>query len=196
MKGREHKVILVSSCISGEGKSFNALNIAMCYAQLGRRTILLDFDLRKPTNYFNKLEENSLGLSSYLINKASLEDITNKSPDDKLDFIPSGPIPPNPSELLALDETKKMIQELKSRYEYIIIDTPPLAQVTDGFLIMQNSDIKVIIVRYNFSKKKILSMVLKDLKHKNIENICIVLNDNRIKSDQYGYGYGYKKHKS
>jgi tyrosine-protein kinase Etk/Wzc len=195
MKGVSHKVIMVTSCITGEGKSFNALNIAMSYAQLGRRTILLDFDLRKQTPYLNKQEENNLGLSSYLINKASLKDIIMKSPDDKLDYIASGPIPPNPAELLALDETRKMILELKTQYDYIIIDTPPLAQVTDGFLIMESSDLKVIVVRYNYSKKKVLSMVLKDLQHKNIENICIVLNDNRIKSDQYGYGYGYNKKK-
>jgi tyrosine-protein kinase Etk/Wzc len=194
MKGRSHKVILVTSCITGEGKSFNALNIAMSYAQLGRRTILLDFDLRKQTVYFNnKQDETPLGLSSFLIKKASLKDIIMKSPDDKLDYVTSGPIPPNPAELIAIDETKNMISELKNHYEYIIIDTPPLAQVTDGFLIMENSDLKIIVVRYNYSKKKVLSMVLKDLQHKNIENICLLLNDNRIKSDQYGYGYGYNK---
>jgi Mrp family chromosome partitioning ATPase len=86
-----------------------------------------------------------------------------------------------------------MILELKDRYDYIIIDTPPLAQVTDGFLLMETSDLKLLIVRYNYSKKKVLSMVLKDLKHKNIDNVSLVLNDNRIKSDQYGYGYGYNK---
>ena len=194
MKGGSHKVILVTSCITGEGKSFNSLNIAMSYAQLGRRTILLDFDLRKQNVYFNnKQDETSLGLSSYLINKASLKDIILKSPDDKLDYITSGPIPHNPAELLALNETKKLIVDLKSQYDYIIIDTPPLAQVTDGFLIMESSDLKVIVVRYGYSKKKVLSMVLKDLQHKNIENICLVLNDNRIKNDQYGYGYGYNK---
>jgi tyrosine-protein kinase Etk/Wzc len=165
----------------------------MSYAQLGKRTILLDFDLRKQNSYFNKQEEISLGLSSYLIKKSILKDIITKSPDDKLDYISSGPIPPNPAELLAQDETKKMISELKNQYDYIIIDSPPLAQVTDGFLIMESSDLKVIIVRCNYSKKKVLSMVLKDLQHKNIDNICLVLNDNRIKSDQYGYGYGYNK---
>jgi tyrosine-protein kinase Etk/Wzc len=193
MKGGSHKVIMVTSCITGEGKSFNALNIAMSYAQLGRKTLLLDFDLRKPTYYFNKQDENIEGLSSFLINKVSLKDIILKSPDDKLDYINSGPIPPNPAELLALDETRKMILSLKDSYEYIIIDTPPLAQVTDGFLLMNCADLKVIIVRSNYSKKRVISMVLKDLKHKNIEEICIVLNDNRIKSEQYGYGYGYNK---
>lgn len=193
MKGGSHKTIMVTSCITGEGKSFNALNIAMSYAQLGRRTILLDFDLRKPTSYFGKTDDNNLGLSSYLINKASLQNIINKSPDEKLDYINSGPIPPNPAELLALDSTKKLISDLRQQYDYVILDTPPLAQVTDGFLLMDASDLKIIVVRYNYSKKKVISMVLKDLHYKAIENICIILNDNRIKSDQYGYGYGYNK---
>lgn len=195
MKGGSHKVIMVTSCITGEGKSFNALNIAMSYAQLGRKTILLDFDLRKHSSFFIKQEETSEGLSSFLINKTSLKDIIHKSPDEKLDYVNSGPIPPNPAEIIALEETRKLINDLKEHYEYIIIDTPPLAQVTDGFLLMEAADIKVIVVRYNFSKKKILSMVLKDLKHKNIDEVCILLNDNRIKSDQYGYGYGYNKKK-
>jgi tyrosine-protein kinase Etk/Wzc len=195
MKGGTHKVIMVTSCITGEGKSFNAMNIAMSYAQLGRKTILLDFDLRKPTSYFNNQEEPGVGLSSYLIKKVSLQDIILKSPDEKLDYINSGPIPPNPAELLALEETKKMILGLRDKYEFIILDTPPLAQVTDAFLLMGTADLITIIVRYNFSKKKVVSMVLKDLKHKNIDDVCIVLNDNRIKSDQYGYGYGYNKKK-
>lgn len=193
IKGGSHKVIMITSCIAGEGKSFNALNVAMSYAQLGRKTILINFDLRKHAVYFNSLEQNSLGLSSYLINKADIKEIVLKSPDEKLDYIDSGPIPPNPAELIALEKTKLMIDQLKGLYDYIIIDTPPLAQVTDGFLLMEYADLKAIVVRYNYSKKKIVAMVLKDLKHKNIENVCLVLNDNRIRSDQYGYGYGYKK---
>jgi len=193
LKGGSRNVIMITSCITGEGKSFNALNLAMSYAQLGRKTILLDFDLRKPTSYFNKTGDNTLGLTSYLIKKADIKDIINHSPDEKLDYINSGPIPPNPAELLALADTRKLILSLKEHYDYIIIDTPPLAQVTDGFLLMDSVDMKVIVVRYNYSKKNVISMVLKDLQHKKIENVCILLNDNRIKSDQYGYGYGYNK---
>jgi len=193
MKGGSHKVIMITSCIAGEGKSFNSLNIAMSYAQLGRKTLLINFDLRKHASYFNLQNDDSIGLSSFLINKVSLKEIILKSPDEKLDYINSGPIPPNPAELLALEETKKMIIGLRDQYDYIIIDTPPLAQVTDGFLLMETADLKAIVVRYNYSKKKVVAMVLKDLKHKNIENVCLILNDNRIKSDQYGYGYGYNK---
>lgn len=195
IKGGHKKIILVTSCIEGEGKSFNAMNIAMCYAQLGRKTILLDFDLRKPTPYFNKKEESSVGLSSYLIDQASLEDIIIQSPHEKMDYICSGPIPPNPAELLALEKAENLIESLKEKYDYIIIDTPPLAQVTDGFLLMDKADIKIIVARYNYSKKSIFSIIMKDLRQKNIKNICIVLNDNKIESDQYGYGYGYVKKK-
>lgn len=193
MRGGSHKVIMVTSSITGEGKSFNALNLAMSYAQLGRKTILINFDLRKHASYFEKQDDSSIGLSSFLIDKANLKDIISKSPDDKLDYINSGPTPPNPAELLALEETKKMIQQLKSVYDYIIIDTPPLAQVTDGFLLMEIADLKALVVRINFTKRKVVSMVLKDLKHKGIDDICIIMNDNRIKNDQYGYGYGYSK---
>ncbi|MEI6750367.1 MAG: GumC family protein [Bacteroidales bacterium] len=195
IKGGHKKIILVTSCVEGEGKSFNAMNIAMCYAQLGRKTILLDFDLRKPTPYFNKKEESSVGLSSYLIDQASLEDIIIQSPHEKMDYICSGPIPPNPAELLALEKAENLIDSLKEKYDYIIIDTPPLAQVTDGFLLMEKADIKIIITRYNYSKKSIFSIIMKDLRQKNIKNVCIVLNDNKIESDQYGYGYGYSKKK-
>lgn len=193
LKGGHNKVIMVTSCIEGEGKSFNAMNIAMSYAQLGRRTILLDFDLRKTTRYFNKQVDSRVGMSSYLINEATLQEIILKSPDDKLDYICSGPIPSNPAELLALDKTGKLIHDLKEFYDYIILDTPPIAQVTDGFLLMESADIKIVIVRYNYSKKSIFSTIMKDLRQKNINNVCIVLNDNRINLDQYGYGYGYKK---
>lgn len=193
--GGHNKVIMVTSSIQGEGKSFNALNLAVSYAQLGRKTILIDFDLRKKTDYFHSQEDQTIGLSTYLNNKTTLEEIVSKSPQEKLDYINSGPIPHNPAELLALDATEDMIKKLKMKYDYVIMDTPPLAQVTDGFLIIENADVKLIIARYNYSKKKVFSIVVKDLKQKNTGNVCIVLNDNRINRDQYGYGYGYNKKK-
>ncbi len=98
------KVILVSSSIEGEGKSFNALNIAMSYAQLGRKTLLVDFDLRKPSSYFSEIEISPIGLSSYLIDKVNLQEIIFNRHTINLDYIPSGPIPPNPVELLASEE--------------------------------------------------------------------------------------------
>lgn len=193
VRGGHKKVILVTSSIEGEGKSFNAMNIAISYAQLNRKTILINFDLRKNNTFFSEKGENIVGLSSYLINMASLEDIIINSPYKNLDFISSGPIPPNPVELISLDKTEKLLQKLKETYDYIIIDTPPLAQVTDAYLLIEHADVKVMIARYNYTLKNVFSFIIKDLKQKNISNVCIVLNDNRYYRDQYGYGYGYNK---
>jgi capsular exopolysaccharide synthesis family protein len=195
-KGIQRKVILVTSSTEGEGKSFNALNLAMSYAQLDRKTILVDFDLRKTSGYFTKEEVSLVGLSSYYTDRATLEEIILQSPHNKLDYIPSGPIPPNPMELLTLRKTKEMIDQLKESYECVILDTTPLAQVSDAYLLMEYADVKIVIARYNYTLKKVFSFIMRDLKQKGINNACVVLNDNRVYSDQYGYGYGYNKKQS
>jgi len=193
VRGGQKKVIMVTSSMEGEGKSFIALNIAMSYAQLGRRTILLDFDMRKRKIFFDKQVEAKEGLSSYLINSANLGDIIIKSPHENLDYILSGVLPPNPTELMALDKTEKLITQLKNDYDYIVMDTTPLAQVTDAYLLINHAEVKVMVARYNYTIKKVFSLVMKDLSQKKIDHVCIVLNDNRFNRDQYGYGYGYNK---
>ncbi len=193
VRGGQKKVIMVTSSMEGEGKTFIAMNIAMSYAQLGRKTILLDFDLRKPEKYFKGVDESGEGLSSYLIDIVKLGDIICKSPHENLDYILSGVLPPNPTELVALGKTEELITHLKNEYDYIILDTPPLGQVTDAYHLINFADVKVIIARYNYTVKKILSLVMKDLEYKNITNTCIVMNDNRFSRDQYGFGYGYDK---
>ena len=184
-------MIMVTSSMEGEGKSFIAQNIAMSYAQLGRRTILIDFDMRKRKIFFEGQEEPKEGLSSYLINSANLEDIIIKSPHENLDYILSGIIPPNPTELMALDKTENLITRLKNDYDYIVMDTTPLAQVTDAYLLINHAEVKVMVARYNYTIKNVFSLIMKDLKQKNIDHVCIILNDNRYNRDQYGYGYGY-----
>ncbi len=196
VRGGQKKVIMITSSMEGEGKSFIALNIAMSYAQLGRRTILIDFDMRKKKIFFDGNEEGKEGLSSYLINNANLEDIIVKSPHENLDYIIAGVLPPNPTELMALEKTEKLITQLKNDYDYIVLDTTPLAQVTDAYLLINNAEVKVMVARYNHTIKKVFSLVMKDLSQKNIEHVCIVLNDNRFNRDQYGYGYGYNNKSS
>jgi Mrp family chromosome partitioning ATPase len=111
-------------------------------------------------------------------------------------LISSGPVPHNPAELLALDETDTLLKSLRTKYDVVIVDTPPLAQVTDGYLIIESADIVLVVARYNYTKKDVLSIVVKDLRQKNTQNVCLLLNDNKYNRDQYGYGYGYnKKHK-
>jgi capsular exopolysaccharide synthesis family protein len=191
VRGGHKKVIMVTSCLEGEGKSFVSLNLAMSYAQLGRKTILIDFDFRKPKKYFKEQEESLEGLSSYMINKTELKDIIVKSAHDKLDYIPSGILPPNPVELIALEQTERLFTMLKDDYDIIVLDTTPLAQVTDAYLLIEHAELRIIIARYRYTLKNVLSLITKDLEQKHISNVCIVLNDNRFYSDQYGYGYGY-----
>lgn len=191
VRGGLKKVIMVTSCIEGEGKTFVAINLAASYAQLGRRTVLIDFDLRKQKNMFNPDDINREGLSSFLINKVSLERIINRSPNDKLDYIVAGALPPNPAEIMALEKTPELISRLKESYDIIVLDTTPLAQVTDAYLLLEQSEVKIIILRQNASLKNVFSLTMKDLKLKNINNICLVMNDNKYSRDQYGYGYNY-----
>jgi Mrp family chromosome partitioning ATPase len=99
-------------------------------------------------------------------------------------------------ELLTLRKTKEMIDQLKESYECVILDTTPLAQVSDAYLLMEYADVKIVIARYNYTLKKVFSFIMRDLKQKGINNACVVLNDNRVYSDQYGYGYGYNKKQS
>jgi len=193
VRGGQKKVIMVTSSIEGEGKSFIALNLAMSYAQLGRKTILLDFDMRKRKTIFDEQAEAKDGLSSYLINTTNLQDVIIKSPHENLDYILSGFLPPNPTELMALDIIENMMSKLKNDYDCIVMDTTPLAQVTDAYLLINHAEVKVMVARYNYSIKKVFSFVMKDLKLKNIDHVCIVMNDNRFNRDQYGYGYGYNE---
>jgi capsular exopolysaccharide synthesis family protein len=144
--------------------------------------------LRKPKIYFKVGEESQEGLSSYMVEKADLEDIINKSPHEKLDYILSGILPPNPVELLALEKTEKLLNRLKHDYDIVVLDTTPLAQVTDAYLLINHSDLKIIIVRYGQTIKNVFSLVMKDLHQKNVSNTCVVFNDNKAFRDQYGYG--------
>lgn len=191
VRGGLKKVIMVTSSLENEGKSFIARNLAMSYAQLGPRTILVDFDLRKPKNYFNEEEASLEGLSSYMINKTALENIIRYSPHEKLHYILAGILPPNPVELIALEKTKMLLTNLKKEYDIIVLDTTPLAQVTDAFLLIEDADIKIIVTRQGYTIKNVFSLIMKDLQNKGVSNICVVLNDNKHFQDQYGYGYGY-----
>jgi len=109
-----------------------------------------------------------------------------------LDFIYSWPVPPNPLDLMEKEVVMMLFDFLKKNYEYIIVDTPPLAQVSDALAIIKHANLNLIVTRYNVTKKKLLMLVLGELKNKNIHNVYIILNDNKLVSEQMGYGY-YKK---
>ena len=146
--------------------------------------------MRKPKLFQEFGLNNNVGLSSFLSNKEPFENIIQStSAIPSLDIITSGPIPPNPAELIASEKCNELFELLKEHYDYIIIDTPPLGLVTDAFLLMKYSDVNLFIVRQGVTNKNIFESIVKDLEKRNL-NVSIVING--IQTNK-GYGYGYGK---
>ena len=185
------KIITITSSIGGEGKTFTAMNLAAIFALSGHRTILIGGDLRKPKLHADFNLKDDTGLSSYLINKSSLQDIITKTELESLDIIGSGPTPPNPAELLDSPKMQELITALNKNYDYVIIDTPPIGLVTDGVILMQHADINLYVVRHGYSKAKSLSIINNLHKQEQIKNVHVIINDFKYSSTGYGYGYGY-----
>ena len=193
LQGENSKIILVTSSIPGEGKSFIAMNIATSFALANSKTVLVEFDLRNPNRFIEFNENTSApGLSSYLINKASLDDILNPTQGINLNIIQAGKIPPNPVQLLSGPRTEQLFEELKNSFDYIIVDAPPYGLVTDSFLLMKHSDLNLFVTRAGYTRKTALSASNEDIESKNIQHLYLVLNDD--KEDKMGYGkYTYEE---
>ncbi|MFD2939539.1 polysaccharide biosynthesis tyrosine autokinase [Flavobacterium notoginsengisoli] len=188
------KTLMITSSISGEGKTFCSINIATVFALSEKKTVIVGLDLRKPRLADEFQLTTSLGVVNYLIKQNNLEEITNSTPVPNLDVILSGPIPPNPSELILSDAMKELIDELKLKYDYIILDTPPVGLVADSLELVQFSDVILYIVRQNYTKKDMITLLNNRVKRGEVSNVSIVLNgyENKAKyGGTYGYGYGY-----
>ncbi len=183
------RVITVSSTIAGEGKTFVGLNIAAIYAMTGKKIIVLDFDLRKPRLHKCFSTENIKGISTILINKHTYKECVNHSEIDNLDFITSGPLPPNPAEIILGDNFKNLINELKKDYELIIIDTPPVGIVTDALISYQFAHNPIYVMRSGVSPKSFIENVNSFSESSQIKNMSIILNGIERSSGRYGYGY-------
>jgi tyrosine-protein kinase Etk/Wzc len=177
LSGRHNQVILLTSTKPDEGKSFNSLNLAISLSLLGRKTILLDCDLRKPNLYRSLELTNTLGVSSVLKGTSTLDEVIIQTGISCFDFIPAGPVPLHPAELIDSAETGSIISRLKERYDYIILDTPPVGLVSEALILMKHADLKILVVRQRMTPKKELVAVLKDLESRKMENICWLLND-------------------
>jgi capsular exopolysaccharide synthesis family protein len=186
-------VVLVTSSMMGEGKSFISLNLAICFAQNDKKTVLINFDMRKPKthNYLNM--DNDKGLSLYLSGNASIEDILKKTSFENLDVILAGTIPPNPMELISGKNTAILLDELKKRYDTIIIDSPPVGMVADSLLLIHYTDVLLYITRQSHTLKRVFSQQIDNFQKKGIKNVNIILNDIQIgrKYQNYSYGYAY-----
>jgi capsular exopolysaccharide synthesis family protein len=186
----QHKIVLITSSVGGEGKSFSTLNLASVLSLQQHRVIIVGMDLRKPQLIQDLGVENTDGVSTLLIGQSTIEKVIQKTNIEGLDIIPSGPIPPNPAELLSGKETIALLENLRTKYDYIIIDTPPVGIVSDAMMLMNYADINIFILRENYSKKEYIKSINNYYSQGKVKNLCIILND-AGGNQRYGYGYGY-----
>lgn len=189
--GEPHKIVLITSSVGGEGKSFSTINLAAVLSLQHYKVIIVGMDLRKPQLVQDLGVTNDVGVSNYLIGKATLQEIIRKTGVEGLDIIPSGPVPPNPAELLAKKETHLLLEELRKSYDYIIIDTPPVGIVSDAMLLMSHADVNVFILRENYSRKEYIKTINEYYSQGKVKNLCILLNDAGAGQGRYSYGYSY-----
>jgi capsular exopolysaccharide synthesis family protein len=184
------RIISVTSTISGEGKTFVAINLGGVIALSGAKVVILDLDMRRPKVHTAFDEENYNGISTLLIGKHTLSECIRSSPIETLDFIAAGPTPPNPSELILRPEFDTLLKELHLKYDVIIIDTPPIGLVTDGVLVMRKVDLPIYVVRADYSKRIFIKNINKLIRNNNFSKLAVILN--ALKNNgQFGYGYGY-----
>lgn len=197
-----HKVVLFTSSISGEGKTFVALNLGLSLAFLGKKTIVLGFDLRKPKLHKYISEENShstssnsfiKGISNYLIGEISIEEIIQQSKQhENFYYIGSGSVPPNPAELISQPKTQELFDYLCANFDYILIDTAPIGLVVDGVILAKYATTTIYVTRFGITPKKQLRLIDILAKENKLPNPSIVLNATKSgKGYGYGYGYGY-----
>jgi tyrosine-protein kinase Etk/Wzc len=191
IRENDKPVISISSTISSEGKTFISINLAAIIAMLDKKVLIIGLDLRKPR--LNKIFEfdESPGLSNFLSGNCLYEDVIKKTQVNNLFYAPSGPVPPNPSELIETNLMKEFMELAKIDYDFIIIDTPPVAIVTDALLLSEYVDINLFIVRQRYSSRNTLDIIEQLYRNGKLKNMAIIINDINL-SGYYGYGMRYK----
>ena len=187
LTGPSGKVISVHSTNPGEGKSFSSINLATILAMNNNKVLIIGADLRKPKLHKVFNHPNEKGLSTYLIGINRIDEIIVPTMVENLSFLPAGPIPPNPAEILCKSEMKILIDEVRSQFDYIIIDNAPTALVTDGHIISHLSDLNIFILRYGISHKNQIEMINQYVDQKAFDNVAILVND--IKTNSFGHSY-------
>ncbi|UCA61911.1 polysaccharide biosynthesis tyrosine autokinase [Chryseobacterium rhizoplanae] len=196
-KKKETKIVFVTSTVKGEGKTFVSVNLALTLATPNKKVIIIGSDIRNPQlQRYNPARKGLLGLTEYLYNdKLSWKEIVHVSTfNPYLDVIYSGSIPPNPTELLTNGRYQNLIEELKDKYDYIILDTAPLMLVTDTFLIADMADVTLYVTRSQYTENALIDFANKSISSQKIKNVGFILND--VDKDYFGYGnkYGYGYH--
>ena len=199
MLGSNQKVVLITSTTSGEGKSFVAANLAISFALLGKKVVIVGLDIRKPgLNKAFQMSHKEDGITRYLADPEhtdlmSLLQQSNVTPN--LYILPGGAIPPNPTELVARDSLVQAVDRLKKEFDYVILDTAPIGMVTDTQLISRVADMSIYVCRAGYTPKAGYLFINELRDHKKLPNLCTIINDVNIKTGKYGYGtygkYGY-----
>jgi len=189
---KDKKTILLTSSMSGEGKSFVAINLGNILALTGKKVLLMELDLRKPGLTAKIGASSSVGFTNFIINQETVIDDLIKPVDihPSLFLLSSGPIPPNPAESIMSERTKLLLDELKKRFDYIIIDAPPVGIIADAQLLAPFADTCLYLVRQNYTHKDQLNIVQSLKDSGKMDKLAIVVNDIQL-SKGYGYGYGY-----
>jgi capsular exopolysaccharide synthesis family protein len=195
------KVFMVSSSISGEGKTFTTINLATVFAMSGKKTLIVGADMRRPKIFQDFNRSNDIGLSTYLSGISTFDEVIQDTEITNLFLVSGGPVPPNPSELLLTNKFELFIKRALEVYDFVLIDTPPLALVTDAFVMSKFADHTVFVMRQNYSPKEFVHSIDEYYRSGKITNISILLNDiyksglgygyGQSYTYQYGYGYGY-----
>ena len=190
-------VILVTSTISGEGKSFISANLAISLSLLGKKVVIVGLDIRKPgLNKVFNIPKKEHGITQFLTNPATnLMGLVQPSDTNKnLYILPGGTVPPNPTELLARDGLEKAVETLKKNFDYVILDTAPVGMVTDTLLIGRVADLSVYVCRADYTRKAEFTLINELAENSKLPNLCIAINGLDLQKKKYGYYYGYGKY--
>lgn len=194
LSSEDEKVILLTSSMSGEGKSFVALNLATTLALSGKKVVLMELDLRKPKISESLNIKNAIGFTEYLIGQVEQDKIIHPSGVvDSLYVVPSGAIPPNPSELLMSSKADELFDSLKQDFDYIVVDTAPVGLVTDAQLLSKKADTVLYVARMGYTYKEQLRNANELYVREKIKNMSLILNDVKSRTSVYGYG-SYNQH--
>ena len=200
MLKEDQKVIMFTSTTSGEGKTFTAANLAVSFALLGKKVLVMGLDIRKPrlTNLF-ELKDKNIGITNLLVHdNPTREDICanilNSGVNRNLDIMPAGPIPPNPAELVSRESLDNIFATLRKEYDYIIVDTAPVGLVTDTLMIARVADLTVYMCRADYTPKSSFEFINSLSAQKKLPQISIVINGIDMSKKKYGYYYGYGKY--
>ena len=200
MMSEGQKVILFTSSTSGEGKTFNAANVAVSFALLGKKVVLCGFDIRKPAlGRLFSITDKQAGVSTLLVKEhVTVDDLKGQirpsGVNANLDLLMAGPTPPNPTELLARETLHTVIDLLRSEYDYVILDSAPVGLVTDTLQLAKFADVTAFVCRADYTPKSSIGMVNQLAQEKKLPNMCIVINGIDMSKKKYGYYYGYGRY--